>query len=143
MQLKMVLVFALLCIIGLVVGAYGAPPNRGPARGASRPENIMAPIRVVTENQNTQDPVNPRDSMHMHPVSRLNLIQSMKRAKMPTYELIGLINMRNVGNMIVNRRFHMQVTLDDYVADAWGQTKKEAKREAAKALLTKMNLAVA
>lgn len=138
MHLKIVFVVALLCIVGLVFGV-NQPPNRGSAR--PRPENIMQDVRI--RNENTRDPADPRESTHMNPVSRLNLIQSQKKAPSPSYELIEVVNMKNERNTTINKRFHVQVKLDDFTADAWGLTKKEAKREAARALLTKMNLAVA
>lgn len=140
MHLKLVFVVAMLCIVGLVIGA-NPPPNRGPARGAPRPENIMQDVRI--RNENTRDPADPRESTHMNPVSRLNLIQMNKKAATPTYELVEVVNMKNEKNATINKRFRVQVKLEDFTADAWGLTKKEAKREAARSLLTKMNLAVA
>lgn len=138
MHLKQFVLFlVMLCIFGLVVGANVAQ-NRNAAR--PRPENIMQNVRV--RNEDTRDSADPRESTHMNPVSRLNLIQLMKKAPTPTYELIELVNMRNEKSTTINKRFHIQVKLDEFTADAWGLTKKEAKREAAKSLLTKMNLPV-
>lgn len=137
MHLKIVFVLTMLCIVGLVICAGGGPANRGRPRS----ENILSDVRI--RNENTRDSADPRESSHMNPIARLNLMQTKKRASTPTYDLIEVVNMRNEKNITINRRFHMQVKLDDSTADGWGMTKKEAKREAAKALLTKMNLSVA
>lgn len=138
MYSKMVFGLAMLCIVGLVA-SVNMPQNRNPTR--ARSENIMQEPR--NRNENTRDAVEPRDSSHMNSVSRLNLMQMKKKAPTPEYELIEVVNLKNEKNVTINQRFHVQVKLDEFVADAWGFSKKEAKREAAKALLTKMNLVVA
>lgn len=135
MRSNIVFVLALLCIVGHVVGVI--MQNRGRARN----ENVAPDVTIRSEF--SRDPPDPRESSHMNPVSRLGLIQSSKKGPAVAYELMEIVNVKNDKNTIINKRFRVRAKLDDLSAEGFGVTKKEAKREAAKELLLKMNLSVA
>lgn len=134
MRLNIVFVLTLLCIVGHVVGAI--MQNRGRARN----DNIVQDVSIRSEL--TRDSADPRESSHMNPISRLSLIQSKKKGPAVAYELVEIVNVKNDKNITINKRFRMRAKLDDLTAEGIGLTKKEAKREAAKELLQKMNLSV-
>lgn len=89
------------------------------------------------ENANV-DNSDPRQAIGKHPVSRLFEIQAKNHGTQPTFKDIGQRGQQNTNNV----EFHVQVTVNDRNASAWGRTKKEAKRRAAIEMLTQMGLKI-
>lgn len=146
MNFKCLVVLCLLSVSLHIVNSAGARENRRQpaARQQARPDNIAAAStdsRIKEET--TSDLADPAQAKHMNPVSRLNLIAMTQNRTLPSYELIEQKIVKNSVGHIVNKQFHISAKMNDYTAEGWGLTKKEAKRAAAKDLLLKMNLQVA
>lgn len=140
--------FFILMFAYSIVSVYGGGQQqisllrRPQAARPERPDGSQ-PGETRVRLENTKDPEDPSQSTHMNPISRLELMQGMKGGVSPTYELLEVINMISERGNIINKRFHVSAKLADLTSDGWGFSKKEAKRDAAKQLLEKMNLLVA
>lgn len=80
----------------------------------------------------------PRQTIGKHPVSRLFEIQAKNHEHEPIFKDIGQRGQQNKNNV----EFHVQVTVKDKIASAWGPTKRDAKRRAAIQMLIQMGLQV-
>lgn len=90
-------------------------------------------------NPDANDPVHAKT---MHPVTRLYMIQAKRRQVGPIFREIARRNYRNDKNHIIRQEFQLQVKIGDNEATEWGDTKRNAKRRAAIAILKKMGLQV-
>lgn len=99
------------------------------------PPSPRAPRTNCLENAD-RDYSDPRQAIGKHPVSRLFEIQSKNHEPEPVFKDIGQRGQQNKNNI----EFHIQLTVKDKTASAWGHTKKEAKRRAAIEILTQMGL---
>lgn len=135
MKPNLLIVFIFLNLIVLVCCAVRPTSRPAQQRGPVQPDPII-------RSETVSDTSDPATARNMNPVSRLNLMQSKRKSPGPSYDLIEIVNIRNAGGSIINTRFHIEAKLNEYTKDGWGYSKKEAKREAAKALLQAMNFQV-
>lgn len=115
------------------------PINRQPR--PRDPVTTTTPASIIQEHPR-QDENDPTNAKSMHPVSRLYLIRATQHKTEPIFKEIGKKHYRNQQNHIIRHEFQVQVKLDDKIASAWGQTKRDARRKAAIAMLRLLNLQV-
>lgn len=83
----------------------------------------------------------PHYAIDLHPVSRLYEIQAKLHQSEPKFKDIGHGCDHHDQNKS-NRKYHVQVMVNNKSTSAWSHTKREAKRQAAIAMLKLMGLPV-
>lgn len=122
---------------------YVAFVDSGTNRATRPPQSTTtASSSLIIQENPTKDENDPLTSKMMHPVSRLYLISSKQHQMEPNFKVITVKQYRNQNNHIVRRDFQVQIKYGDKTLSAWGQTKKDAKRKAAIAMLKQMGLQV-
>lgn len=80
----------------------------------------------------------PHYAIEMHPVSRLHEIQAKLHQSEPIFKVIGHRGDENKNN----HEYNVRVVVNEKTESAWAHTKREAKRQAAIAMLNRMGLPV-
>lgn len=132
----------IICIIFLQLLHANSVGSAQPNRTARPREVAISTTPSFIQEHPSRDEENPFHAKKMHPVSRLYLIRSTQKQMDPVFKNVAEKVFRNQKNHIIRREFQIEVRLDDKTASAWGQTKKDAKRKAAIAMLKQMNLQV-
>lgn len=117
-------------------------PRRGNNQQAATTSTSTTPQPVRILEESKRDSSDPINAASMQPTTRLYMIQAKKREIGPIFKEISLRNFRNDKNHIIRQEFEVQVKLGDKVATGMGDTKRNAKRKAAIAMLKLMGLQV-
>lgn len=133
--LALTLVFLAFCDVKLIES--GQQSNR-----STRPAVITTAPPPAIQEHSRRDENDPYHAKWMNPISRMHLIRATQHQSDPIFKEISRKHFRNQKNHIIRHEFQYEVKIDDKTASAWGQTKKDAKRKAAIAMLKAMNLQV-
>lgn len=133
--LTLTLVFLACCDLKLIESAQQSNRSTGPT------VTTTTAIATIQEHPG-RDEIDPINAKTMNPISRLHLIRATQHQSDPIFKEISRKHFRNQKNHIIRHEFQYEVKVDNKTASAWGQTKKDAKRKAAIAMLKAMNLQV-
>ncbi|XP_031624121.1 uncharacterized protein LOC116341295 [Contarinia nasturtii] len=145
MKPSVAITFTIILVLGCQLFECVPLNNRGnQMRSTTRlPTTTIKPTPTQSRESRTncianveRDSSDPRQAIGKHPVSRLFEIQAKNHQVAPVFKDIA---QRGEQNKV---EFHIQVSVNNKSASAWGHTKKDARRRAAIELLTQMGLQV-
>lgn len=133
--LALTLIFFAYCDLKLIESTQ--QPN-----SSTRPTVRTTTAHSAIQEHSRRDEYDPVYAKMMNPITRLHLIRATQHKSDPIFKETSRKHFRNQKNHIIRHEFQYEVKIDDKTASAWGQTKKDAKRKAAIAMLKAMNLQV-